>query len=558
MENPQDHRDEVDRLIAAWKRERPDADLSPLAILSRITRIARHLDLARRDAFADLETWGFDVLAALRRAGAPHTLSPSQLMQETMVSSGTMTNRLDRLEELQLITREQDPDDGRGSLVTLTKSSLPIIAEAGIVEEESQENFQHRQEGRAHEELGARPRNPFSRIPTATSVTVLDVNGNVTGTIGGDLNSVRAADYLSGLTLQEILQKNGRPFTVKGDNQSFRAVAVVFPDASGTIVAAQSLRDLDRTIGKLGFFFLLIGLLLLTLIAIAARIVIKIGMRPLEDVEVIAEQIAGGDLSARMPEADPKTEVGRLVTSLNIMMGRIQDQFNARVQSEDKLRRFVADASHELRTPLTAIRGFSELYRQGAVTGEDATRELLGRIEDESKRMGSLIEDLLLLARLDQSREMAMKPVNLVNVVDSAVISARAAGANHPVTFIKPSEEIFALGDEPRIHQVVANLLANARAHTPAGTKIDVAISRAEDGIRISVADNGPGLSIDDQKKIFERFYRADTSRVRVDGEGSGLGLSIVDAVMKAHGGSVSVLSQAGEGATFTLFFPIA
>ena len=133
-----DHRDEVDRLIAAWKRERPDADLSPLAILSRITRIARHLDLARRDAFADLETWGFDVLAALRRAGAPHTLSPSQLMQETMVSSGTMTNRLDRLEELQLITREQDPDDGRGSLVTLTKSGMRAVDSAleGLLENE--------------------------------------------------------------------------------------------------------------------------------------------------------------------------------------------------------------------------------------------------------------------------------------------------------------------------------------------------------------------------------------------------------------------------------------
>jgi two-component system OmpR family sensor kinase len=318
------------------------------------------------------------------------------------------------------------------------------------------------------------------------------------------------------------------------------------------------LRDLDRTIGKLGFFFLLIGLLLLTLIAIAARIVIKIGIRPLEDVEVTAEQIAGGDLSARMPEADPKTEVGRLVTSLNSMLTRIETSFAARKESEDKLRRFVADASHELRTPLTAIRGFSELYRQGAVTGEDATRELLGRIEDESKRMGSLIEDLLLLARLDQSREMAMKPVNLVNVVDSAVISARAAGANHPVTFIKPSEEIFALGDEPRIHQVVANLLANARTHTPAGTEIEVLLSQSADGVRISVSDNGPGMSLDDQKKIFERFYRADSSRTRVDGEGSGLGLSIVDAVMKGHNGSVTVVSEPGKGATFTLFFPIA
>jgi two-component system OmpR family sensor kinase len=281
-------------------------------------------------------------------------------------------------------------------------------------------------------------------------------------------------------------------------------------------------------------------------------------MRPLEDVEVTAEQIAGGDLSARMPDANPNTEVGRLVASLNSMLTRIETSFAARKESEDKLRRFVADASHELRTPLTAIRGFSELYRQGAVTGEDATRELLGRIEDESKRMGSLIEDLLLLARLDQSREMAMKPVNLVNLVDSAVISARAAGANHPVTFVKPGEEIFALGDEPRIHQVVANLLANARTHTPAGTEIEVSLSQSADGVRISVSDNGPGMSFDDQKKIFERFYRADTSRTRVDGEGSGLGLSIVDAVMKGHNGSVTVVSEPGKGATFTLFFPLA
>ena len=315
--------------------------------------------------------------------------------------------------------------------------------------------------------------------------------------------------------------------------------------------------DLDRTVGKLGFFFLLIGLSLLTLIAIAARIVIKIGMRPLEDVEATAEQIASGDLSARMPEANPNTEVGRLVTSLNSMLTRIESSFAVRKESEDKLRRFVADASHELRTPLTAIRGFSELYRQGAVSGEDATRELLGRIEGESKRMASLVEDLLLLARLDQSREMATKPVDLTEVVDSAIISARAAGPYHPVIFTKPDVEIFVLGDEPRIHQVIANLLANARAHTPSGTEIRVSISHDSDGVRISVSDNGPGLSQSDQEKIFERFYRADTSRVRVDGEGSGLGLSIVDAVMKAHKGSVTVVSELGKGATFTLFFPL-
>ena len=240
------------------------------------------------------------------------------------------------------------------------------------------------------------------------------------------------------------------------------------------------------------------------------------------------------------------------------MLGRIEESFSARVESESKLRRFVADASHELRTPITAIRGFAELHRQGAVTGEEKTKELIGRIENESKRMGSLVEDLLLLARLDQSRQMKSEPVNLSKLVLDAVESARAAGPNYPVNFNESDDEIYALGDNDRIHQVVANLLANARTHTPIGTKIDVSVIQSEDGVRIRIADNGPGLSEKDQAQIFERFYRADASRVRTDGEGTGLGLSIVDAVMRAHAGEVSVESELGKGATFTLFFPLS
>jgi two-component system OmpR family sensor kinase len=238
------------------------------------------------------------------------------------------------------------------------------------------------------------------------------------------------------------------------------------------------------------------------------------------------------------------------------MLSRIEKSFAVQTQSENKLRRFVADASHELRTPITAIRGFSELHRQGAVTGEKETTELIGRIENESKRMGSLVEDLLLLARLDQAREMDSKPVDINAVVEDAVISARAAGPNHPVTLNSSNDEIFTLGDEVRIHQVVANLLANVRAHTQAGTPITVSVKSTDAGVEISVADKGPGLSLDDQKRIFERFYRADSSRVRTGEDGSGLGLSIVDAVMRAHGGSVSVQSTPGEGAVFTLLFP--
>ena len=439
-------------------------------------------------------------------------------------------------------------------LVSLSGDTLPRIVEAGIARDS--DDFEESHEP-GHNRPSERPRTPLTRIPTSTSVTLLDSTGAVTAALGGDYNTAPVTDYLAGFTPSKAAQYQGKPFTIETDGVDLRAVAVALPNNAGTVIAAQSLGDLNKTVDRLSFLFLLIGLLLLFLIAIASRIVIKIGMRPLEAVETTAEQIASGDLSARMPDANPHTEVGRLVTSLNSMLSRIETSFAARTESENKLRRFVADASHELRTPLTAIRGFSELYRQGAVSGEEATRELIGRIEGESKRMGSLVEDLLLLARLDQAREMESKPVNLVAIVESAVASARAAGPDHSVTCNLPDEEMFALGDEARIHQVVANLLANARAHTPTGTKIDVSVLRTEGGIQISVADNGPGLSAEDQKKIFERFYRADTSRVRVDGEGSGLGLSIVDAVMKAHGGSVSVQSELGKGATFTLFFPI-
>ena len=441
-------------------------------------------------------------------------------------------------------------------LLSLSETALPRISESGIAGDD--EAAERREEGRNRGNQVQRPRTPLSRIPTNTSVTLLDANGAVVAAIGGDLNTARITDYLEGFDIEEVVEHQGEAFTIGKGRDSFRAVAVALPDGSGSILAAQSLNGLNQTVGKLGFFLFLIGLSLITLVAIASRLVIKIGMRPLEDVEITAEQIAAGDLSARMPDANPHTEVGRLVTSLNSMLSRIETSFAARTASEDKLRRFVADASHELRTPLTAIRGFSELYRQGAVSGEEPTRELIGRIEGESKRMGSLVEDLLLLARLDQAREMDSKPVNLEAVVESAVASARAAGPDHLVEFTPSVDELFTLGDEARIHQVVANLLANARAHTPAGTKITVGIQQDSDGIRIAVSDNGPGLSAEDQAKIFERFYRADTSRVRVDGEGSGLGLSIVDAVMKAHGGSVSVQSELGKGATFTLFFPLA
>lgn len=399
---------------------------------------------------------------------------------------------------------------------------------------------------------------PLQRIPTTLSVTLLDPNGVIKGSLGGDLATSQIADYVAGFTNSDALSVASEPFNIDATGSDFRALAIVLPTTGDTLIVAQSLEAVDKTQSRLLNLFFLVGALVLLLIAIASRYVIKIGMRPLENVERTAEQIASGDLSARLPDTKPNTEVGRLVTSLNTMLTRIEESFTARSESEGRLRRFVADASHELRTPLTAIRGFAELHRQGAVKEGNETKDLIARIERESVRMSSLVEDLLTLARLDQGPKMEIKPVNLTEIISDAVASARAAGPDHPITF-EESDEVFALGDSNRIHQVVANLLANARVHTPAGTAIKVAISQGEKEVLVSVSDNGPGLSDSDREKIFERFYRVDASRQRSNGaDGSGLGLSIVDAVMRAHGGHVSVDSKLGEGSTFTLHFPLA
>jgi two-component system OmpR family sensor kinase len=302
--------------------------------------------------------------------------------------------------------------------------------------------------------------------------------------------------------------------------------------------------------------FLLISFLVLLLIGVIARAIIGLSLKPLQHVEITAAAIANGDLSARLPIRDPSTEVGKLSKSLNTMLSRIEESFAVRVDSENKLRRFVADASHELRTPLTAIRGFAELHRQGAVVGEKETKELIGRIENESIRMGSLVEDLLLLARIGESKPLALVPVDLSHVLKESIASAQAAGPDHPITSYA-ADDLYILGDEKRVHQAIANLLANARTHTPAGTTIEISAESNDDEVTVSVKDTGPGLSAEDQEHVFERFFRIDPARARHSGEGSGLGLSIVDAIMKAHGGHVGVASVLGEGATFTLHFPL-
>jgi two-component system OmpR family sensor kinase len=386
----------------------------------------------------------------------------------------------------------------------------------------------------------------------------LDLEGNIVGQVGGQFtNSIDIQEFHK-LTPAEVALRKGKPFTIPGaDGQpDIRAIARILPSGIGTVVISVALDSVDRTLKGLRGIFLLISLIVLLIIGFVARSLIKLSLKPLSKIEDTAAAIADGDFSARLPEVNPNTEVGRLTGSLNTMLSRIEESFAIRTESESKLRRFVADASHELRTPLTAIRGFAELHRQGAVVGEEKTKELVSRIEKESIRMSSLVEDLLLLARLDQSRELTIDPVDINHLLNEAVASARAASPGYEITVTTTSDEVFVLGDSMRIHQAVSNLLANARTHTPAGTKISVEIAQNESDVQISVSDNGHGLSQEDQTRIFERFFRADPSRARVSGEGSGLGLAIVDAIMKAHGGSVEVKSELGAGATFTITFP--
>jgi two-component system OmpR family sensor kinase len=397
---------------------------------------------------------------------------------------------------------------------------------------------------------------PLNRVPSAISVTLLTPNGFIVGNLGGELSNNHITEAITGLTAEDVKLAQGIPFTIENKNEHFRVLARLLPSGAGSAIAAISLEEIEKTLNRLRVLFFLIGFVVLLLIGLLSLAVVRISLKPLTSVETTANAIARGELSARLPEANPKTEVGRLTESLNSMLSKIEDAFAARKTSEDKLRRFVADASHELRTPLTAIRGFAELHRQGAMEGTEKTAEVIRRIEDESKRMGSLVEDLLLLARLDQARPIVLEPV----VVNDVMAATSAIFPNQKISALFPSAEVFILGDNDKIHQAISNLVVNACTYSPDGSKIEITTQELENQILVSVKDDGPGLNIDQKERVFERFYRADTSRARYgqDGkQGSGLGLSIVDAIMHAHGGTVSVKSEIGRGSEFTLAFPI-
>jgi two-component system OmpR family sensor kinase len=347
-----------------------------------------------------------------------------------------------------------------------------------------------------------------------------------------------------------------RFFTVPaaGGGDRWRVRAALEGGASATmLVTALSLHDVDGTLHRLLLIELLVTAGVLLALAAGGFWVVRLGLKPLREMERTAGSIAAGDLSRRVERADDRTEVGRLGLALNTMLGQIESAFKAREASERRLRRFVADASHELRTPLAAVRAYAELFARGAHRRPADLERAMNGIRRESERMSLLVQDLLLLARLDEGRPLQRELVRLDDVVAEAVDAARAVEPERRIDL--DAEDVVVLGDRDRLRQIVDNLLSNVRSHTPRGAPVHVTVGCVDGGAVIEVHDSGPGLGARDAERVFERFYRADKSRARASG-GVGLGLSIVAAVADAHGGSVDAYSADGSGATFRIALP--
>ncbi|HEY6706149.1 MAG TPA: HAMP domain-containing sensor histidine kinase [Actinomycetota bacterium] len=370
---------------------------------------------------------------------------------------------------------------------------------------------------------------------------------------------------------------SGKVVTVPASGGAGRWRVAVQPrrdGSGGSVVVAASLDPIDSTTRQLRLIDLGVSLVVLAVLAGAGAAIVRASLRPLVEIEQTARAIAAGDLARRVPDRDPGTEVGRLGRALNTMLAQIESAFSARAaseasarRSEDRMRRFVADASHELRTPLTTIRGFAELYRQGAARDPAELDRLMRRIEDQAARMGLLVEDLLLLVRLDQQRPLDRSPVDLLALAADAVTDASAVAPDRRIELVlgsgddRPRHALVVLGDSERLRQVLANLVGNALRHTPAGSPVEVRVGEAafdgRPGAAVEVVDHGPGLTPEQTERVFERFYRADPARSGADG-GTGLGLSIVAALVAVHGGTVQVDSVAGRGARFRVVLPLA
>ncbi|MGC5168674.1 sensor histidine kinase [Luteimicrobium sp. DT211] len=384
------------------------------------------------------------------------------------------------------------------------------------------------------------------------------------------------------LTVAQVAARGRAPFTVESVDKSGNAsgykwrmlAAAGYSPTDGSLNAivyvALPLADVQSTVHQLGK---VLGLTAFAVIIVGAALgywLVRRELRPLHAIETTAAAIAGGDLTQRVPQEPPSTEVGSLTASLNAMLAQIESSFAAQEASEGRMRRFVSDASHELRTPLATIRGYGELYRMGALTTSDQVDDTMRRIEDSASRMGTLVNDLLALARLDEGRPVRKEPVDLTALAQDATRDLEALDPSREVslTSLTPPgprdasptvPDVVVTGDEDRLRQVLVNLVGNVARHTPAGTPAQVAVGVTDDGARgvLEVRDHGPGVSEEQARHVFERFYRADSSRNRASG-GSGLGLAIVAAIVGAHDGHVAVRDTPGGGLTVRIEVPVA
>ena len=372
---------------------------------------------------------------------------------------------------------------------------------------------------------------------------------------------VTATPDLPDLSTTSPLVTSGEPFTVGSESGplKWRFVAGRVTGANATFAVGIPLSTVNHTVTRLLVITGVIGTIALVGSLVLAWYAVRRAFRPLSRIEDTAAAIATGDLTQRIPVRQADDEVTSLSRSLNVMLTRIESSFAVREASEERMRQFVADASHELRTPLATVRGYAELYRQGAVPDSAAVGQAMERIEAESTRMSGLVEDLLTLARIDDAPAVEKTQVDLTVLAADAVADARVRAPERRISLLGldgPVAPTVVRGTESRLRQVVTNLVANALRHTPDGSPVEVAVGHDADGVALEVRDHGPGVPDEVATKVFERFYRADPSRGRAGGGGSGLGLAIVAAIVSQHHGRVGVAQTPGGGATFVVRLP--
>lgn len=406
--------------------------------------------------------------------------------------------------------------------------------------------------------------NTLQSAPTDFFYAVYDASGTLLQHNWNDKSETIRPAMINGLTLNQAIALEGAIFNMRSGNDRtlFHAIAVpvTFQNSTGTmgtVVVALSTGSVDRLMTTYLSIFLGFGIGVVIVGALLTRFLVTTTFEPLREVEQTAAAIAGGDFSQRLPSSSPvNTEVGRLNRSLNTMLGRIDRAFNDRARTIDQMRRFVGDASHELRTPLVSVRGYAELYRMGALQSPEEIAQAMERIEKEAIRMGALVEDLLELARQDETRPLDLSIFDLHDLAGDAAMDARAFDPERAVTV--KGESVLVSGEENKIRQVVTNLIGNAMRFTEEGSPLELNVEEDVDAGEaiIEIVDHGEGIPAQIRDKIFERFWRADNSRTRETG-GSGLGLAIVSSILVAHNGSVDVVETPGGGATFRVRLPL-